>query len=904
MDDKAKLIGIVLLTAVAAFFAWPSADKPGFREFPDGKQEFLNGYSFKLGLDLQGGSELRLALKRRENGREVLPAGKVAEATRKAVETLERRINVHGLKEPRITTYGEDQILVQLPGIDAAEVQRVKTIITTSGKLQFKLVADEEVQRVWESSHTVPQGYRVYTRRVSEEHEKEGEHGETLLIRDREEMTGEEVATAADKFSLDTRSGFEVELRLTEHGRRTFAKLTSENVHRRLAIILDEKLISAPEIREPINGGTAQITGNFGAKEAKDLGTVLRSGSLPAGIELIAENSVGPSLGEDSVRRGTAAGVIALVAVLVFMVYFYRTAGVVANVALFMNVVFLVGLLAVFQATLTLPGIAGIILTMGMAVDSNIIIYERIREERERGKPLLTAFEAGFDRAFWTVFDSNITTLIAGVVLYYEGTGPIKGFAVTLCLGILTTLFTALTCTQTMLRALITNGIGGWKVTELRMLSTFKSPKFPFMSLGRTCILGSGAVIGVTMLVFFLRGDRNYGIDFNGGTILNVRFAQAVEIDEIRKTIAGIPAEGAAGKPKYPDVEVQRVLAVAGGSDGAAQPIEFAVRTGALELDREHQKVAPQEQLKKDLLGAFAGKVPSEPIVFPVPGLLEKPGHPYHGGQRIVVNLSTALTRKDIETKLAAICKKAEVGDANLRVPPPESETSASSFEFVVRPEDNGRVSQVEAAILDKESGLALSENPFPSVQNIGPSVARDLKWKAIVALFWSWLAMIVYLAIRFDFKFALGAVVALIHDVLVCIGVQSVVQMLLPGSFGISLDMGLPTVASWLTIIGYSVNDTIVIFDRIRENMREMKREPLEVILNASINQTLSRTILTSMTVFLTVLALFAFTARSGGGVAGFSFPMIVGVITGTYSSIYIASYLVLRLSPRSRAA
>ncbi len=876
-ENKIAMFVITAVVALSLYTAWPSADKPFF-----GEGEPLHGCKINLGLDLQGGSELRVALDRR-----FLDKGaNVEKETERAIEVLERRINIHGLKEPRIQRFGEDQVIIQLPGIDAAEAKRVKEIVTKSGKLEFRIEADEDVVRRASFPDKAPRGYRWFART-----DEDGGSEHPVLVRDESKLTGDKVKTAAYSLDSDNPGSWEVSLTFNSDGRRVFADLTRQGVGRRIAIILDGKLVSAPVGREPITGGTAQITGGFKMREATDLATVLRSGSLPAPLNIVAETFVGPTLGEDSIEKGAWAFGISISLVLAFMLMFYRGLGIAANIALVVNMALLLGCLAIAGATLTLPGIAGIVLTLGMAVDANIIIYERIRDEVEKGKGTLQAFEAGFDRAFWTVFDANLTTFIAGLVLYGLGSGAVKGFAVTLNIGIFTTMVTALWVTKYIIAALLHTDVPLFKIQEFKIARIIDKTNFKFMAMARKWCLVSAGVLGVTMLVFLGRGSDNFGIDFNGGTVVDVAFRQAQGIEDVRAGIRGFTVTDEQGtRQKYSDAEVQSISSSAQGVSGGGTS-EFSIRTGAEDATA----------FRADLTKLFGDKLGSGPL--DTLGKLEMPNHPYNGGERIQVNLVTPLLLADFDKQIKDVFEKANWPKPITRSPGAAEGAEAptapqSAFEVILHPTLGDKFIEVKNAL---SKTVKLQTDPFTRVESIGPSVARTFKRDSFYALIASWIGIILYLAVRFDLMFGLAAVIALIHDVLIAIGVTSVVAWLLPSSMGISLDVGTTAVAAYLTIIGYSVNDTIVTFDRIRETMLGEKTFAVADVVDRSINETLSRSLMTSVTVFMTVFVLFVVNARSSSGISEFAFPMLVGTIVGCYSSIFIASPLVVWVGGRS---
>ncbi|MFH1231486.1 MAG: protein translocase subunit SecD [Planctomycetota bacterium] len=883
--SKWQLFLILILVGIAAYFSYPSSDKPLF-----GPGEWFDGNKIELGLDLQGGSEIRVALKK-----EGVEKSSIREYTERAKEIIERRINLYGLKEPRIQRYGDEQILIQLPGMNMSEVERIKKIILSSGRLEFKLEADAKiVEDFTDKFPRAPSGYVWYDKEGSQDSD---ERGLRVLVREKAELTGEHIVKAGSHWAQF--EGVIVDFKMNPSGTRTFADLTKKYAKsetgedRRLAIILDNKLVSAPLINTPIPSGEGIITGRFTLQQAQDLATVLRSGSLPASLEIISESFVGPSLGEDAIKRGIISFVLAVSAVILFMLIYYHLAGLIAVIGMVMNFLLLVGILSFFNATMTLPGIAALVLTLGMAVDANIIFYERIREEINKGKDIMAAFESGFNRALITVVDANLTTLLAGIILYYFGTGPLKGFAIVLSVGIITTLFTGYFASKVMLRAAIENGL----LKSFSMLKLFTKPNIGFMKISGVLKTISVLLVIFSIVIFFLKGRDNYGIDFTGGTVLNINFATPMNIGEVRDVIRGITTVDSATKEtltKYPDAEVQSVLQHLKGdvksslsgifNQSQFSSNEFQIRTRFVTTADKVQ------EFKNDLQKTFIGKIIADQIISST-AISKIRDYRF----RITVKLASNIDIKSVQEKLKDRCIKegfsepfiAPEESGDIVTPTVNASTRLYNLYFK---EDNDIA--FEKIVRDE---LGFSAGPFSRVENIGGAVARELQRNAVIAVILSWFGMILYLAVRFEFKFGLGAVIALVHDVLISLGSVILFNMLIPKSWGMSLEINLSSVAAFLTVIGYSVNDTIVIFDRIRENIKLMKGESLRKIIDRSVNETLGRTIWTSLTVFLTVTILFGITVRSGGGIASFAFPMIIGVVVGTYSSIFIATSLLL---------
>ncbi|MDQ7779413.1 MAG: protein translocase subunit SecD, partial [Planctomycetota bacterium] len=715
------------------------------------------------------------------------------------------------------------------------------------------------------------------------EKEKAGEAATHILVEDAELVTGASIAQAYrghDEFGKS-----EIHLEFDKEGKLKFADVTERNVGRRLAIVLDGVVQSAPRIDEPIPSGQARIRGKFTPDDASNLAIVLRSGKLPAPLEVVGEYYVGPTLGEESVRLGRIASIIALIVVMLMMVLYYRGAGLISCIALVMNLILIFGLLAFFGATITLPGIAGIVLTMGMAVDANIIIYERILDEKLRGKPLIKAFEAGFDRAFYAVFDANVTTFLAGIILYYVGIGPIQGFAVTLMIGILTTMFTAVLCTKIMMRMIITGGL----MKEFSVMSLLRGARFGWLSISKLCMICSLVVCIASIALFGYAvsgGGSVLGIEFTGGSEVTMEFNKPVTADFVRGEIIKFTGDspGATG-PKYPDVEVQRVVSreeatSVGGALEKEAAKTYIVRAGSREEGGQSAAGGGTSSAPfvADLRRIFKGRISERPI--------EDMADATSDGavwRRFGINLAAPAEEEEVRTRLRAWSTNSAAKEPHVKA----VGDAKTSFEIRLAPEDAQKLPELQEYV---EKNLDLARDPFKSVSVFGARVAADLKSRAFFALILSWIGIVLYLWVRFELRFGIAAVVALIHDVVITLGVLTLVDLLVPLSWGINFDIGMASVAAFLTIVGYSVNNTIVIFDRVRENLRELKKEPYPAIVELSINQTLIRSIMTSLTTLAAVVILFVVTARSGGSIATFTFPVMVGIIVGTYSSWLIA--------------
>ncbi|MBL8584304.1 MAG: protein translocase subunit SecDF [Rhizobiaceae bacterium] len=668
---------------------------------------------------------------------------RVGTALAQSIEVVGRRVNELGTTEPIIQRQGTDRILVQVPGLQ--DPQRLKEILGQTAKLTFQMV-DQSVPIQEAIEGRAPAGSTVMY--------SADDPPAPYLIENRVIVSGESLVDAQATF--DQRTGEPVvSFRFDNQGAQRFGQATQQNVGRLFAIILDNQVISAPQIREPILGGTGQISGSFTSESANDLAVLLRAGALPADLTIIEERTVGPSLGADSIAAGEFAAGVATILVLLFMVMAYGTIGVIANLALLANVVLIVAILSVLGATLTMPGIAGIVLTMGMAVDSNVIIYERVREERRMGRSLVQSLDSGFARALSTVVDANLTTFIAAVILFFLGSGPIRGFAVTLAIGIITTVFTAYTLTRWMIAIWLKH----YRPTDLPSGFIKLVPddtRIRFMSMRKYAFTLS-ALLSIAAAFMFFTKDMNYGIDFRGGSSIEVQ-ARGPQADagDVRERLSEL---------NLGDVQVQ----------------EFGSN--------------------RDLLIRIEGQ---------------------EGG-------------------------------------------------------DNAEQSAVEKARMALED-----DYDFRRVEVVGPTVSSELTRTGTLGVLASLVAMLIYIWIRFEWQFGVGAIISTLHDVIMMVGLYVVA--------GIEFNLG--SIAAILTIVGYSINDTVVVYDRVRENLRKYKKMPIEELLDISMNQTLSRTVLTGIT---TLFALFALYMYGGEVIASFTFAMIFGILIGTYSSIFVAGPLLI---------
>ncbi|MCC9165961.1 protein translocase subunit SecDF [Pontibacter harenae] len=579
-------------------------------------------------------------------------------------------------------------------------------------------------------------------------------------------MTGDAVNDARGDFGQNGQP--EVSMSMNPTGAKKWARLTEENVGRQIAIVLDNYVYSAPNVNEAITGGQSSISGNFTIEEAQDLANILKAGKMPAPTRIVEEAVVGPSLGQEAINQGLISTLAGLVLVVIFMIAYYSRGGFIADLALLFNVFFILGVLAQFGASLTLPGIAGIVLTLGMAVDANVLIFERMREEARNGLSMREIINKGYDKTFMTILDANVTTFLVGFILYFFGSGPVKGFAITLMIGIATSFFTSIFITRLFVEGTFKKG-GKLSFSTSLADKMFRNIKFDVMKYRKAAYAFSLSVIVFGFVAMFINGGPNLGVDFRGGRSYVVEFSESVSASEVRSSL--IDDFGNEG------TEVKTYDA----------PNRLKIITSYLADDESTQA---DEQVRTALLGG-----------------------------------------------------------------------------------------------LEQYSNL----NPeVLSSSKVGATMADDIQQTALVAILLALVGIFVYVMIRFaKWQFSLGGVVALLHDALMIIAVFSILDLI-----GISYEMDQVFIAAVLTIIGFSINDTVVIFDRIREYMRNNPRQSIRDVVNPALVSTFSRTIITSLTLFLVVVILFIF---GGEVLRGFSLAMIIGVAFGTYSSLFIAAPIVV---------
>ena len=720
----------------------------------------LSASSIRLGIDLNGGAEFMLKLE------PVATADRSVKDIEEnftryrdiAIENLRERIEGLGIYESEITPAGNEYISLRIPTVSKEEKVKLQNLIEMSARLSFNIVHEnnrELVKQYKENRETfqVPDGYMVM-----ESVESGDREDNTCIVKRDQEMDGKNISNA---FVNMTQFGQrEIILNFNSQGAVDFANVTKKNIGRQLAIILDGKLYSAPVINQEIAGGNAQIIGNFSREDAENIANALVSGSVPFKMKIESQYDIEPTIGAETVRDGMWSGIAGMILVMIFMLLYYRKSGLVANISLLCNTVMMVGAIAAFNVTLTLPGIAGIILTIGMAVDANVLFYERIREELDKGKSVINAINVGFSKAFVAVFDSNITTLFVAAILLWLGTGAIKGFAMTLAIGIFTTLFSSVFLTHLLfdLMARVNPGM------KLSMFSFAKKKlNLDFISPRKIAFGISGLLIAAIIVVCCVRGKDILGIDFTGGT----------------------------------------------------------------QIVYDYEKVIPAEDIGTALKKA---------------------------GYDAKVLYKTSGSVADSKKKLEVVCRAA--GDSS---------------------------KTIETAEITKAMNAAYPDAKFveEGSSKLGALIGWTFAKSAMLSLGLAILGMIFYLTLRFQFSYSIAANVAVIHDVIIGCGLYVM--------FGGQITMNV--VAAGLTLIGYSVNDTIVNFDRIRENLRTEKGLNYTQVINLSLNQTLARTILTTLTTMLVVLMQLIF---GGATIRDFVCVMLIGMVAGVYSTLYIATPII----------
>lgn len=728
IEARKRWLGLVLTILVTAFCVqqfWP----------PD--QKIL------LGLDLKGGTSYLIKLVRTPGAEPI-----TKDMQNRAVEVIRKRVDALGGMEPDIAPQGDDRIFVQIPGLNDTDAKQAEEQLKKVAKLEFAIVRPDSaqvIQQVEAGQAIIPPGYVIKTETRKDAMGKVlGE--EKLLIPRRADLGGDHVRKA---FAYYDQQGWGVSLEFDGEGAKLFDDIAAVNKGNRMAILVDGEILSAPSLNSSHYGGRAQITGHFGEKEARSLASSLEN-PLRVPVEILDVRHVSATLGADSIRSGIMASITGLILVAVFMVIYYHLVGFVAIVALIINCAMVLGAMGMFHSVLTLPGIAGLILGLGIAVDANVLIYERLREEIDAGKSLRAAVKTSYSRAFSAIFDAHVTQLLTAAILYWLATGPVKGFALTLTIGIIASMFSSLLVTYTCF---------DWAfhfkaIKKITMLNLIKAKKFDFLGNSRPFVIASIILVVASIAIFAVRGSGNFDADFKGGDMLTFSYKEKLTPDQVRKALVGT----------------------------------------------EMEKSVIQSQQVADL-------------------------------------------------------------------------------ELITIRSDFGNAEKIQSALVKAFPNAGLK---FEQIDHIGPVFGAELARKSALALALGMIGIFIYVSLRFETSFAFGSIVALLHDLVVTLGI-----------FALSgRELSMIMVAAFLTIAGYSINDKIVVFDRIREALKAGQGGNIQALMNNAINATLSRTILTGGTVLLSVLALFFF---GGAVLKDFSFAMLVGVVVGTYSSIFIAAPIVL---------
>ncbi len=906
----------------------------------------------ELGIDLKGGSELIFKF----DFTDIDDTRKQA-VLKEAIGVIEQRVDRFGLKDIVIQPIGNDRFAVQVSAQDKANVDSIKSLVTNLGELQFRITVEpgaENYKEYWKKYQErkkkgladkvaaqinvedliasdrdrYPYGLRWFplsdaardrnwSARVPTE---DGKSQPFILCKlDGENITGASLEGVSHQRDLQgLGGGWGVYFNVKKFSHRGLASLTSKKGDF-MAIILNDQVHSAPTLQSRLSD-SGQITGGFTEDSARSLAAILQAGSLKEKPQLISERTIAPELAGNARDRGVLSVLIGFCVVLGIMIYLYMGPGLLANLALLLNLVLLVGVLTWFGAVLTLPGIAGVVLTVGMAVDANILVFERIKEERGRGRSDLQAIGIGFDRALVTIVDANLTTLITAYFLFQIGSGPVRGFGITLAIGIIASMFTALYVTRTFFAWLLKRG-GDSKIAKMK--GEFKVTGVCWTNYMRKAVTFSACAMVVGALLWDLVPEKvKYDLDFTKGSKLIIRFSEPRSIESVGETMKGLDG----GNKIYQGIAVRASASGIGADVATDMSSEYELRS---------QDIADAKQIedfKSELSAAFAGKLLPGPLLATI-----KQGATGGATGRLFL-VSNKANESVLRAVLAqytdrtrrlegATVKKAKTlppgaGAAfELQFPNarPEHATeialnvqrALSEFSITAAREaltkdstdENKRRSEQEAA---KATLTALADmsaddldtyfaecDPFPLADRIDPSTAQEHRDAAVRAIALSILGIILYVAFRFrSWSFGFAAVVALIHDVLVVLGLVALANW----AGLVDARLNLVTVAAFLTLIGYSINDSIVVFDRIRENHGN-RRSGLKEIINRSINQTLSRTIRTTTTTWIVVVILLVMNYGKNSALEGFAFILSLGVLIGTYSSVFIASPTLLFL-------
>jgi SecD/SecF fusion protein len=905
----------------------------------------------ELGIDLKGGSELvfKFAFEKVED------ASAKKTLLTEAIRVIQDRVDNYGLKDIMIQPIGDDRFAVQISAKDKKKVDSIKGLITDLGSLEMHITvepnATDHFAEYWklyrdrlkkdmrddvareiavsdlkgDDASRYPLGLRWYplsdTATASYANDRRAQDADgkpqpyVLIQLDDHGITGESLTKVF--YGIDDRGiggGYAVYFSVQKFHQQNMTRLTEtdEDGQKYMAIILNGKVDSAPHLKSTLTD-SGQITGGFNEESAKALSAILQSGALREPPTLISEQTIAPDLAGSARERGILSTLLGFVIVMSIMIFLYYGPGLLANLALLLNLVLLLGVLTWFGAVLTLPGIAGVILTVGMAVDANILVFERIKEEKAKGRSIAQAITTGYDRAVVTIIDANLTTLITAYFLFQIGSGPVRGFGITLAIGIVASMFTALYVTRTIFEAILKRN----RNLQANMRGDFGTPSIPWMSYMRKAVLVSAiAMIGGAVIWEVVPDKVKYDLDFTEGSKLVVWFHEEVPLTDIEKTIA----DAAKNDPAYLEMSMRAAAEGIGAQVGQDTSKGWELRS---------QKISSAQQIdaaKSMLRESFRGRLLPGPfestirtsesggstgtIYFRKPevqaGLLEAAFEQHNRHTQKLAGATVA--RSETPTPGAGSVFQLGFEDSaadprnvalNVRTALDGFDWKAARDHYDTLAKDENRTRTVQdnakrvLGVLDSFEGTTIDReffaecDPFPLADRIDPSTAREHRDAAIQAIALSILGIVVYVAFRFrSWSFGIAAVIALIHDVLVCLGLVALANYM--GL--VEARLNLVTVAAFLTLIGYSINDTIVVFDRIREN-RGTGQSRLGEIIDKSVNQTLSRSLRTSITTWIVVVIMLVMNWGAGSALEGFAFSLAIGLIVGTYSSIFIAS-------------
>jgi len=914
---------------------------------------------FHYGIDLAGGTNLVFQV---DKAAAAASGKNIDQRTmQEMVSAVKKRINPAGTEEVTVRPVGNDRIEVIVPGADAERTQRIKNQITNLGDLEFCLLANSlEHQEIITQAEQLETSKGTGAREIfrndkliakwrepgklhgSSEYKDIGMNGDIksrqfdrngksvteflVICADREDRSirGKDLLNTSQ--GIDDSGSPTVNFQFNSRGGALFGQLTGAHMPRegangfktRLAILLNDEVHSAPTINDKISGN-GQISGQFSQAEIDELITVLNAGALsvPLTKEPVNEFTISPLLGEDIRKTGLTATLFSMLAVFLITAIYYLKAGVIADICLAFNLLMLLAAMALIDATLTLPGIAGIVLSVAMAVDSNVLIFERMREELAKGSSMRMSIKNGFDKALGTIIDSNVTTLISATVLYYVGTDQVKGFAVTLFIGIVISMFTTVYVARVIFELLERTG----RLKTLPMFSIIKQTNFDFVGKTKLFVFGSQVVIALGLLVVAFRGRDNLDIDFRGGAMITFQFegdqSPPPQIDDVRALLVkafgesismeqlSVPGEG--GKP----VQLFRMRTVIDKEEAEAKATGKNVEAQLRDEMRGAFEGTAYKLLQQSLQLGVASVIP--PTTEKVEDAALAREKTFEGGQQFVATVGQALTpgafAESVREALHDIGGQQKYQEAENLVDTRNSDTASSPndkaksiqvrLSNLVSPEDSAQVLTTLKSKLD-------AQPIFEELTTFASSVAGDTQAAALLALVFAMVAITVYLWFRFSgMTFGIAATIAAIHDVLFTLGAVAVGAYLSGNPIGrglylVDFKINLTMIAAFLTIIGYSLNDTIVVFDRIREVRGKSPKITWDMV-NISLNQTLSRTLLTSVTTIITSSILYLF---GGEGLRGFAYSLTIGILVGTYSSIYIACPTLVWLMNREQPA